>query len=298
MTNDPKNVTGGRFANTRDDFQVRSESNRLKFLTRDIPPPGDCYVGVDDRLLITLLSENNTNTAIVNVRILRDDGEIIPLTFTLATTASKTLTQSAQQLVEGYILSVAVVSQFVTGDINPSFACVSIVRPPNTIAAQHEVLAAGYISTAYPLCYPSMVPIRPTDGIGFPAAQNPGAPAAGAEIVYTAPANSRIRIVSLSGLLTTSAAVANRNVKIVIDDGATIYYEASAGFSQAASLANRYSFADGVSPTALFDGCVALPLPSNLWLSPGHRVRTLTTALDVADQWSTALIMVHTQVQV
>ena len=292
MDNDVKNVSGAQFPQPPEDFAVRSATSALKFLTQGVPPPFPCYVGVDDRLLLSGVFDNNGNTIFCNMRILRPDGEIIPLTFAFQLLAVRALNQQSFQLIEGFILSCSLVALSSTGTSNQTFAWASIIRPPNTTAAQHEVLCGGYLNQTFPMSYPTQPLQRPTDGAGQIRSIAITTPAAGADFTFPIPALSRYRIISLSATLTTAVAVANRNVELVIDDGANVVAEIDSGFSQIASLVNDYTWMDSGPIGAAFDNVVVLPLPANLILPAGFRISSETTGIQGADQWSAIRMLV------
>lgn len=296
--NDKKNVSGAQFAQPSEEFAVRSATSRFQFRTEDVQPPGYCYVGVDDQLELTQVLLVNNNNVICNVRILRDDGEIIPLVFALTAGAAGAVTQQRFQLVEGYLLSCSLVASFGLNTGNILWASAALIRPPNTALAQYELLASGYPSNNTPIGFPNSVPQRPTDGPGQPRSVTITTPGAGADFLFTIPTSARMRIVSLNAVLTTSAAVANRDVSLVIDDGANVVAELNSGANQLASLTQEYTWGDSLPLASVFNGNQMIPLPSQLILPPAFRIRSETTAIDVADQWSSIFMLVHEWVDI
>lgn len=115
------------------------------------------------------------------------------------------------------------------------------------------------------------------------------AQAAGTPILVTVPATEEWELVSAFFNLTTSAAVANREVLvslIVPHAGADrLYYTARGNYTQTAGLAGVYSFA----PTGVFGDIgsvvdsVQIPAPIGVRLPPGARIQVAVTAMDVAD---------------
>lgn len=119
-------------------------------------------------------------------------------------------------------------------------------------------------------------------------------PAAGADWTLTPTGLGAWRILSLSGLLTTSAAVANRAVALVADDQTVTYFRTPASTVQAASLGIHYSAFDGGSSGLTIGVDQALNWPNGgLVLYQGHRLRSVTTLIDVADQWSQVAALVE-----
>jgi len=111
-------------------------------------------------------------------------------------------------------------------------------------------------------------------------------PAAGVDAIAVVPSNVRWEVQNLGALLTTSAAVANRVVHLIVDDGqGNQVYNFPASQNQVAASAVQYSA--GVSTMVVsFDSATMLVLPFPLHLSPGWRIGFKTTLLDAADQWT------------
>lgn len=111
-------------------------------------------------------------------------------------------------------------------------------------------------------------------------------PAAGAEISVTVPAGETWELESVHATLVTSAVAGNRRVTLVIDDGANILAEIVAGLDHIASTTIVYSYtADaGYETVATRSGVIQQGIPRML-LAAGYRIRTVTDALDVGDNW-------------
>jgi hypothetical protein len=284
--NDKRNISGGLISQPAEEFAVRSASHTIKFRNCEVQPPGWCYVGVDDQLQVTFAFDVNNNGVICNLRILRPDGVIVPLTFTAPQGAARTVTTSRFQLIEGFLLSCTLMSTQAAGPGSIPWGAAALIRPPNSAASQYELLASGYLSNVFPIGFPNSVPQRPTDGAGQPRSIQVGNPAAGADWVFTVPGLSRARVISISATLATAVTVATRFAELVIDDGANVLAEIPAPASQLASLTNDYTWADSAPEFAAIDAVVLAPLPANLILPSPFRIRSETTAIQGTDQWS------------
>ena len=119
-------------------------------------------------------------------------------------------------------------------------------------------------------------------------------PAANTEIAVTVPAYATWRVMGATATLVTSAAVANRLVTLIVDDGANELFRVNAAVTQAASLTYSYSFASAVSDTVVPGNVVKLP---QLIIKSGYRIRTLTTNLQAGDDWSAMRLLVEEWVQ-
>lgn len=115
-------------------------------------------------------------------------------------------------------------------------------------------------------------------------------PAAGANVLETVTAERRWLLHAIAVSLTTDATVANRIVRLQIQnpDG-TVILESEDAAAQAASTTVRYSFGNwGFNPTS---PRMALPLP--ILLPPGARIVTSTAALQVGDNFGAPLLLVE-----
>ena len=123
------------------------------------------------------------------------------------------------------------------------------------------------------------------------------APAAGAESVTTVPAGKRWRLLGMYATLTTSATVATRIPSLVIDDGTNVLFRtvptvSGIAASTAVGISASTTGGVGASQTGVIYPQFQLPDPATLLLQPGWRIRWITTAIDAADQWSIARLVV------
>jgi len=110
-------------------------------------------------------------------------------------------------------------------------------------------------------------------------------PAANVEVTETVPTNARWRLRALRVALVTAAAVANRRVHFVVDDGATILYDLAAADLQTAGLTRNYNAVEDGFQRTTQDSEIYVPIPAQAMLFQGWRVRTLTTLLQAADDF-------------
>jgi len=118
-------------------------------------------------------------------------------------------------------------------------------------------------------------------------------PAAGNEVSETVPTNARWRLKSLIATLVTDATVVTRVVRIVIDDGTNMLWRGSAAFDQTASWDIYYVFADHTFRGDDNQGQIHMPLPRDLLLFQGWRVRTVTANLQAGDNWAAPQLLVE-----
>ena len=113
-------------------------------------------------------------------------------------------------------------------------------------------------------------------------------PAAGADWRQTVPGSELWEIVSLFGVLVTSAAVPNRFAELPVGDGVTTFLTIPDQAGQAISLTFRRVWYVGHNNggTNNLNRIVIPPLT----LQPAESIGPVTNGLDVADQWSGVVI--------
>ena len=122
-------------------------------------------------------------------------------------------------------------------------------------------------------------------------------PAAGADLSYLPDFTDAFRLLTLRVQLTTAVAAANRypHFQFVTASG-EVMHEVVAAAAQVASTTITYLLvgAGGSSTNGgvLTDNTSGLALP-DIWWPAGTRLRTATTAIQAADQWSSSFFTLH-----
>lgn len=116
-----------------------------------------------------------------------------------------------------------------------------------------------------------------------------GNPAAGADFSFTFPAGVH-HLLDVAAVLVTSATVANRGVKFQLQDAAgNVLGTWGANFAHAASLTLNYSapatIAGQTDPNGNF-GAIVVPMPDSIQVVAGWKLLSLTSNIQVGDQWS------------
>lgn len=114
-----------------------------------------------------------------------------------------------------------------------------------------------------------------------------GNPAAGVDWRYTCPGIGVQRVVALQATFTASAAAANRFPSLTLSDGSNDFATAPINAAVTANLATIISTFPGAGGQGVAAGPQLWAAPHDGWmLLPGWSIRTVTTAIDAADQWS------------
>lgn len=97
-------------------------------------------------------------------------------------------------------------------------------------------------------------------------------------------------LAAIVGTFTASAAVANRLPAFQVQDGAGhTLWTIQTPSAQTAGQVHSYVSGPGVGVNAA-GNTVTLPIPAGLVLPAGAVIKSATTAIDVADQWSAVVV--------
>lgn len=213
-------------------------------------------------------------------------------TFTPATDRSSST--SLVKLPPGWLLNAQAVVTGGTPVLGQTFARLSIAHGDGAVGDESIALCADYITAKQPISYPGSLVTDPTDGAGALRSIAGATPGAGAEISETVPTGARWELLAFRAQLVTAAAVANRVPVLTLDDGTTVYAASPAGLAQAATLTEKYTWAQAYpQPAAIAAAEVVAPLPNNIRLGSGHRIRTATANIQGADQYSAIQYLVR-----
>jgi hypothetical protein len=270
-----------------DETPTTADYNRLvHFARRNTPFFQAIYLTVDDVLVFRMWSPSVANTARLSLRLMTPDGEVRPRfeSFTKQT-AGTTPFIAVLNGVEGFLMSATIDTPGVQrGQVYVSLEVQRGTGSGDTTFG--DLLISGYPGAAYRIGYPESPPASPLDGRGNFQISTLGTPAAGVDFSQQVAAGEQWILRGLHAQLVTSAAAANRVPHFQVTDGAgNIAVDVSSLVNQAASLTFNYGAFNG-GQNQSFDSLVQMPLPFELRCQPGYIIKSLTTAIQAADQWS------------
>jgi len=252
------------------------------------------YLTGEESLLVTVFN----GLAGVTVKI---SGRTLPLGATRPVPFKQTFTPTSNRaastqlipLGDGWLLNAEVIITAGSPLMGQTFAKMSLVRGLTSVAEDLYTLAADNVTAQQTCAWPGSGVQGSLDGAGALRSVTGTDPAAGAECSDTVPTGARWQLHAWNVQLVTSAVVANRAATIVIDDGANVLYQAGDGVVQTASTTIRHVFGEGVgfwgNPNGVFLGT----LPQKLQLLAGWRIRTITQAIDVGDNYGPPQLLVE-----
>lgn len=212
----------------------------------------------------------------------------------LVPTTNRVATTFDVPLGEGWLLGLAIRVSAGTPLDGQTFVVAEIGAGQGGSFNALDVLIMDSVSAAKRAAWPGS-PLRgPLDSAGAIRSIAGTTPAAGAEISETVPTGARWELLSIYVLLTTSATVINRNPMLIVDDGANSYYRMQQNANETASQAWSNVWAAGVPvwANAGQPGQVA-GLPIGLRMTAGQRFRSLTSGIQVGDQYSALQYLVR-----
>ncbi len=266
---------------------------QVTLLTDKIPPPGALYISQEDAMEMSLWNSLPGLTARIVTRFLRPDGVITPTVKLFTPSSDRARNTFKIDLTEGFLLSVAVTNHFGAPLRGQTFCTVELTRGPTGAAVSHEVLIQEYIFNLSYAGWPGGMIRSPLEGPGVMRSIVGTDPAAGAEISETVPTNARWRLIAFTSTLVTSAAVANRRLRLVHDDGANIYCNAFSTLLLPASTTTTVTWGDSYPLVENTDQQITAPLPRQDMLLAGSRIRTITTNFQAGDNWAAPVYLVE-----
>jgi len=154
------------------------------------------------------------------------------------------------------------------------------------------ILSAGYLTDSKTITWPPGMFEGFREGPGLIRRVTGTNPAAGNEISETVPTNTIWRLLGVYLGLVTSGTVAERRVNLVIDDGSVMFLELRAPVVQAEN--NNWNYYFFISDRSENIGNnVYVPLPADLILFQGWRIRTSTSNLQADDDFTAPILIVE-----
>lgn len=262
--------------------------------TADLVGGTPIYLTGEDALRLSVLNGAAGVTVELTGRFLParvSDSEPIPrvgpFVHPLTPATDRSVSSVIRGLGEGWLLDWCVVVTAGSPLVGQCYAKVAIVRGVDASARLLSVLGRGYVTAKQELAWPGSRFEGFLDTPGALRSITGTAPAAGVDIVETAPAGVRWELLSFFATLTTAATVANRVPMLILDDGVHTFNESSQQQQQAASLTWDYLWSPGDQNQAAGNRLVVTASLGNpVFLGAGFRMRTNTSAIQAADQWS------------
>lgn len=268
---------------------------------RSIPGPPGLTSGVlaewvtpDDLLIVQVRNALAGVTLGLNGRLWHPDAGVKEINLSMTPTSDRSLNTFSQQLFYGYLVSLAIKATGGSPHRGQTLAEMLLARPPASSFTPKMELAQDYVTTSYGPLWPGGRQTLGVEGPGMLYSIAVPNPAAGVDWTQTVPTGARWLLHGIYATLTTAVAAGNRQPLLVLDDGVNRLTAQNTALVQAGSLANDWTWDPGNPTTGVFANSVNdIDLPFPVPLFAGYRVRTVTLALQAADQWSGIRLLVE-----
>jgi hypothetical protein len=229
----------------------------------------------------------------LEARFLAANGVFQPTIHRHVPLTTRALQTTILALGDGWLSNLQVRATAGTPQRGQCYVHVELIRGNAGAVQPLGTLLAEYVTDVQRVAWPGSLLRSSVEGRGFMRSFAGTDPGAGVEISEVVPAGARWRPVSASFVLVTSAVVANRFPIVTLDDGVNTYAASSVAAAITASTTARISAgAYGTANSATPLGNV-LPLPPDVLMPAGHRIRTATTGLDVGDNYGPPQLLVE-----
>lgn len=256
--------------------------------------PSPCYLRVDDNLRITSYNSLAAVQLTIRSRVLTLNGDVDVSSDLQTPNTDRSAKASIFATPEGWLLGGQVLVSGAAPQIGQTFVVVEIVRGATLVGLATQVLAAGYVTAKQPLRFPDTQVGSSLDGAGALRSIVASTPGGGVEMSDTVPTGARWQLIAWRAQFVTSVTVVNRVTQLIIDDGVNIIYRWGHTSNQTASttfLKQWFAGSPNTSPDS--SNNLAVSLPMHLFLGSGYRIRTLTSGIDVSDQYSAGQMLVR-----
>jgi len=282
-----------QFASDKTPAPLTGLANKVTFAFQNDQPPSLVYIQRDDAIVAQVVTAS-ADTVLVTARLLRTDGQITTIQDTAGPTTPYVMLQKLITLAEGYLLSVTAQSAN-AGAPGETYVRVVLNRGKFGIFNLNPgyVLISDYVTQAGPIGWPFGRIIKPTDVPGSVRVVTVANPLAGADFSIQPSPFTRWQILYLNAQLLTAVAVANRQVTLQIQDAGSVpCFIGQAQANQVATTTVQYSAASGQINTVLIPTDQSIPLPQPALLNVSQFLKSVTTNIQAADQWSNIRIVV------
>jgi len=240
---------------------------------------------------------SNINTRIgVTLLVMMPSGKIARYERTFTPTAIYTRRIDLITLTSGEVLTISVRDDAFNNEWAETHVTIGIAGRTLDSSGQLQnalvQLSSGFISRTHQLSYPGGNDNPALEGRGRIFTEAVADPAAGAEISFTIPNNTRWIIYSLNFIFTTSSTAATRRVHLRILDGANLLYQDPESNSHTASITRIHSHTTGVENKSLNNNVDVTSHPL-IMLPADATIDTLTTNLQAGDQYSDLRLLVE-----
>jgi len=258
-----------------------------------VPPPAALYISPNEQLVVDSWGYACQLPVFIKLRMLRPGGYVDTSYYLHPPSSDRSLVTTYHDLAEGHLLTAMVYAMGSGYHRGQCYMNVGLQRGEGAVGIYHHQLIAGYVTNCSALVWPWARLESSVEGPGLIRSVAGLDPAAGAEISVTVPVGARWRPHSIRFVLVTDGTAVNREVDLVIDDGATTLLIIEPPALQGAGGTRGYNYGADFPMQAALAQEFLIPLPVGLILLAGYRIRTVTALLTGGDNYGIPRVLVE-----
>jgi len=199
---------------------------QISFKYTEVPPPAPLYVTKDDVIRVTAYNSLSGQSLLISARVLTPTQSIVRISEEFGPTTDRSEATHIMRLMDGFLLSLSIVSNGVTTARGQTFVRAGIQKSEVFANRLYHIFFADYFVSGSGLHWPPGQIRSPEEGPGLIRRVLGTDPGAGSEISETVPTNALWILHGIQYTLVTDATVANRVSDLVIDDGTNDVFRA------------------------------------------------------------------------
>ena len=243
---------------------------------------------VQNDSFITLSSWNDLGSLVLGVRarVLCDDGSLFYVDEQHTPNTDRSVKATYHQLRAGILLDLSVFPVTGTPRRGQTYVVVCLADRLQPVPQRPTVIAKGYLTTGAGLIWPHGDYCDSVEGPGWMHAAPQNNPGAATDFTIYMTTGAKWALRAVMATLTTDATAQTRVATLIIDDGSYTLFQMPYATGQTATLAYKYFWENLAYAVGLVGTNVYVPMPLPFPLLAGWRVKSSTTLLGAADQWS------------
>lgn len=247
----------------------------------------------EDRLRLRTFGSLASVVVTLEGRMLTVAGDVQPFAATHVPNSDRTVATTFHDVGPGFLLTASLRVSTGSPLVGQVFGVLEVVRGLGATVSLVGVLLQGELTAPQRLAWPGSRLRHSIEGPGIIRRVTGTDPAAAAEISETVPTGARWRLLNLLVTLVTDGNAANRDPRLTIDDGATVYVDQALGANVTASTTTQINMASRVIRNAIAQArTLSIPIP-DLVLLAGHRLITITTNIQAGDNYGAPELLVQ-----
>lgn len=276
-----------------EELPLLAPASRVTFTRRGVQPPSSAYLRRDDGIQLNVWNAVTGASVLLSGRFLKENGDLLYISELLTPTTDRAQSQVNRQLGEGFLLNASLQVQGATPQRGETFAVLTLTQGQGVSLAATSVLISDYLSAASPSGWPDSTVIPSSAGQGAFKAYTMTLSGGNTISSITVPANTRWKILNISGSVSLSVVAGNRNMFISVTGAGGNFAAWCPDAMPALTLAAYYASRYGGAIAPIVASQYALVLPGDAIADTGMLIRVQMLNVQAGDTQNPAVISVE-----